>query len=503
MTRVELVFVSAPGAGHLVSSTEFAKVLVDRDERVSVTFLVMKMPFDSKTSEFIKSLATTNISNRLRFIELPAIELDPSDTSVRPMTTLIETQKPHVREVVSNLIKPESSPSEPRLGGFVLDMFCTQFIDVANEFGVPSYIFLTSGAAFLGLVFHIQYIHDHQQVDPTKLENSDVELSVPAVSLPLPAKVLPSVLMNEQWLSVLLQQVRRFRETKGIMVNTFMELESYAVNALTTESMNNDAPPVYPVGPILNLKGDEGTSNQDCIMRWLDDQAPSSVVFLCFGSMGGFNTEQVKEIALALERSGHRFLWSLRKPASKGTMEAPTDYTNPEEALPEGFLDHTAGIGKVIGWAPQVVVLAHKAIGGFVSHCGWNSTLESLWFGFVSHCGWNSTLERLRFGVPIAALPLYAEQQFNAFLLVQELGLGVEIKVDYRSDQFVMTSSPKDMIVSADVIERGIRCVMDHDCEVRRKVKDISEKSRQALMEGGSSHRSLGRLIEDVINNIE
>ncbi|KAJ8770444.1 hypothetical protein K2173_017935 [Erythroxylum novogranatense] len=481
MTKVELVFVPAPGAGHLGSSTEFAKVLVDRDERVSVTFIVMKMPFDSKTSEFIKSLATTNISNRLRFIELPAIELDPSDTSVRPIPTLIETQKPHVREVVSNLIKPESSPEEPRLGGFVLGMFCTPFIDVANEFGVPSYLFFPSDAACLGLFFHIQYIHDHQQVDPTKFENSDVELSVPTVSLPLPAKVLPSTLMNEQWLPVLLQLIRRYRETKGIMINTFMELESYAVNALTTESMNSNAPPVYPVGPILNLKGYQGTSDQDCIMRWLDDQAPSSVVFLCFGSKGSFDTEQVKEIALAVERSGQRFLWSLRKPASKGAMETPTEYTNPEEALPEGFLDRTAGIGKVIGWAPQVVVLAHKAIGGFVSHCGWNSTLESLWFG-----------------VPIATLPLYAEQQLNAFLLVHELGLGVEIKVDYRNDQF-----SKNMIVSADVIERGIRCVMDHDGEVRRKVKDISEKSRQALTEGGSSHRSLGRFIEDVICNIE
>ncbi|KAF2319836.1 hypothetical protein GH714_019529 [Hevea brasiliensis] len=198
-------------------------------------------------------------------------------------------------------------------------------------------------------------------------------------------------------------------------------------------------------------------------MQWLDDQPVASVVFLCFGSMGSFGEDQLKEIACALEHSGHRFLWSVRRPPPPGKQAFPTDYEDPQEVLPEGFLERTAAVGKVIGWAPQVAILAHPAIGGFVSHCGWNSVLESIWFG-----------------VPIATWPIYAEQQFNAFEMVIELGLAVEIKMDY--------SKESGMIVNCDEIERGIRCLMENDSEKRKKVKEMSEKSRMALIEGGSSY---------------
>lgn len=123
------------------------------------------------------------------------------------------------------------------------------------------------------------------------------------------------------------------------------------------------------MGPIINL--DNGAEENSDIVGWLDDQPPSSVVFMCFGSLGNFDEIQVKEIALALERTGHRFLWSLRRPPSpEQTSRAPGDYEDPGAVLPEGFLQRTAGIGKVIGWAPQVEMLAHGAVGGFVSHYG-------------------------------------------------------------------------------------------------------------------------------------
>jgi hypothetical protein len=198
--------------------------------------------------------------------------------------------------------------------------------------------------------------------------------------------------------------------------------------------------------------------------------------------MGSFSEEQLKEIASALEQSGYRFLWSVRQPPPKGKMGFPTDYANPEEAVPTGFLDRTAGIGKVIGWAPQVAILAHPAIGGFVSHCGWNSILESLWFG-----------------VPIAAWPLFSEQQLNAFEMMIELGLAAEIKMDYRKD----FRAENEVIVSADIIEKGIMSVMEQDSEVRKKVKAMSEMGKKALLDGGSSHSILGRLIEDMMNNLK
>ncbi|KAI4305636.1 hypothetical protein L6164_028992 [Bauhinia variegata] len=145
------------------------------------------------------------------------------------------------------------------------------------------------------------------------------------------------------------------------------------------------------------------------------------------------------------------------------------------------FLDRTAQIGKIVGWAPQVEILAHKAVGGFVSHCGWNSVLESVYYGG-----------------PIATWPPFAEQQINAFPLVVELGLGVEIAMDYRKD---LQGGSKN-ILSAEKIVKGIKNLMVEEGEMRKNMKGMSEKSRSTLIEGGCSYSSLGRLIDDAISMV-
>ncbi|KAL2543114.1 UDP-Glycosyltransferase superfamily protein [Abeliophyllum distichum] len=225
-------------------------------------------------------------------------------------------------------------------------------------------------------------------------------------------------------------------------------------------------PPVFPVGPVINLK--QKPDEDEGIRRWLDNQPTSSVVFLCFGSWGSFKGEQVKEVAIALERSGYSFLWSLRPPMD---VDFSSDYDYREEILPEGFLERTSGVGKVISWAPQLAVLSHPAVGGFISHCGWNSILESLWFG-----------------VPIAAWPMYAEHHFNAFEMVVEFGMAVDINMDSK------------MIVTCEDIERGIRQLMNGN-EIRKKAKEMKEKSHITLMEHGSSYDFLGRLIDGIMHN--
>lgn len=189
---------------------------------------------------------------------------------------------------------------------------------------------------------------------------------------------------------------------------------------------------------------------------------------------------QVKEIALALERSKHRFLWSLRPPNPKEETEVPLQYSNPEKVLPPGFLERTSETGKVIGWAPQASVLSHVSVRGFVSHCGWNSILESLWFG-----------------VPMGTWPLYAEQQVNAFKMVSEMGTAVDIKMDYRNDHNMKT----EVAVKAEEIERKIRLLMmdENVSEVRMKVKEMKEKSRLAVTENGSSYEAIGRLIDEIV----
>nr|BBK15467.1 UDP-glycosyltransferase [Polygala tenuifolia] len=475
MEKAELVFIPSPGVGHIMSTVEIAKVLLNHDERLSITVFIINSPFSpNKFNPNIISFPSPSLSKRIKFTTLP--DIHPTDDNIANIfTQLIDGQAPNVKKWVNEFVNSNSNLDSPRLAGFVIDMFCTAMIDVANEFGVPTYMFFTSSAAYLAFKLHMLKLRDEHNVDTTEFKNSDAEFIVPSCVNPVPAKVLPEVMLKEEYLHFYIVHARRSKEVKGILVNSFLELESRAVHALQSD---DEIPPVYPVGPILQLSGGNKSSYED-IFQWLDNQPPKSVVFLCFGSMGTIVANQVMEFASALEKSGVRFLWSLRK--RQKLMGAPSDVTNFEGILPEGFLDRTAGVGKIIGWAPQVEILAHKATGGFVSHCGWNSSLESIYFG-----------------VPMATLPLSAEQQFNAFSLVKEYGVAVEIKMDYRVG-FEMEARE---IVSAEVIEKAIVLLMQHDSDVRRRAKAMKEISRKALVDGGSSVSSLRYFIDDVFKNM-
>ncbi|XP_022847831.1 putative UDP-glucose flavonoid 3-O-glucosyltransferase 3 [Olea europaea var. sylvestris] len=481
MKKAELVFIPSPRVSHLMSTVEMAKLLLQKDARMSITVLIMKFPNDTVLESYTQKLfAATDPSSRLRLINLPGQdELKPIKSETF-FFDFIDSQAILVRNILSNMM--ESSDSQ--LAGIVIDMFCTSFIDVANELGLNSYIFFTSGAACLSLFLHLVSLFFEHNQDLTQYKNSDVELPVPCFSIPVPAKVLPYVFVEDASKSkMFLGYFKKFRETNGIMVNTFSELESYAIQALSTDE---NTPKIYPVGPILNLNENNSPKNEsdEFILDWLDKQSESSVVFLCFGSMGSFDECQVKEIATALENSGQRFLWSLRKPPPKDKMEFPEAYDDPQEVLPDGFIERTKEVGKVIGWAPQMAVLSHPAVGGFLSHCGWNSTLESVW------CG-----------VPMATWPMFAEQQLNAFQLVKDLGIAEAIRIDYRRD--FKAENPVDFVPSED-IESGILRLMGNNGknEMKQKVTELKNKSRMALQEGGSSYTAQSLFIEDVINSI-
>ncbi|KAK4277679.1 hypothetical protein QN277_015639 [Acacia crassicarpa] len=481
--KSQLVFVPFPAIGHLVPTIQFAKLLIEHDEHLSITALLIQAPFDPAVDSYTHSLTSSPsvFSQRLRFILLPTSH-HPHANSDQPshpapfIDSLIENQKPSVREAVSNL---KSEPDTAQIAGFVVDMFCTSMIDVANEFGVPTMVFLITGAAFLGFMLHIHEIRERGNVDTTSFnfKESGTEFAIPSFVNLVPASVFTEAVLDKGWDSFFYSRANELRKVKGIMVNTFEELEPHAVQSFCNSDFK-----VFTVGPIVNIgeDRDEKVQQGSDVMEWLNDQPVSSVLLLCFGSRGYFeDTDQVTEIACALERSGVHFVWALRRPPSD-SVSAPGDYCDVAEVLPEGFLERTARIGRVIGWAPQAQILAHKAVGGFVSHCGWNSILESIYFG-----------------VPIATWPLFGDQGMNAFEVVKELKLGVEICLDNRMG---FCNVRKTEVISAERIEKGIRQVMEKESEVRKKVKHMSEISKRALMEGGSSYSHLGRFIHDILN---
>ncbi|KAJ9541416.1 hypothetical protein OSB04_027922 [Centaurea solstitialis] len=466
----QVAIIAAPTMGNLIPAVEFATHLINHHHhhhhrRISVAILLISMPQWPLNHHYIQSHTSTE---HIRFIHLhPLHPPNQCDSIVDLISLHIENHKHIVEETLKTL---------PSLAGVFVDMFCTSVIDVAADLDIPCYLFFASPATYLGFVLHLATLPAAESLD------SAADLTVPSFANSVPVTVLPSycIKRTELGYSKFVRHALRYKETKGIVVNTFKELEPYALDSLSSDKYPG-LPPVYPVGPIIDhvgpAKWHSNRSSHEKIMEWLDRQPSRSVVFLCFGSMGSLGRAQVREIATGLERAGFRFLWALREPG-KEKLELPKDYEEVGESLfPAGFIDRTAKMGLVSGWAPQVSVLAHEAIGGFVSHCGWNSILESIWYG-----------------VPIATWPLYAEQQLNAFEMVNELGLSVELRLDSRD-------GGGDLVL-AEELERGVRELMmdGGDGElIRKKVKEMSEKAKKALMENGSSFQAMDDLINDVL----
>ncbi|KAK7411739.1 hypothetical protein VNO78_03177 [Psophocarpus tetragonolobus] len=453
-TRFEVVFIATPALGNLVPIVEFANLLTKHDPRFSATVLTIHMPQRPLVNTYVQSRASESTS--LRILHLPTVDPPAPDnyhSSIAFLSLHLQNHKHHVKEALLQLARtqsnsPESvrndsnSPDSVRLAAVFVDMFGSSLVDVAAEINVPCYLFYASPASFLGFTLNLPRV------------DSESEFTVPSFENSLPRPVLPNAVLElNDGFSWFLSHATKYRETKGIIVNTIQELEYHALQSLYNDSK---LPRVYPIGPVVDLVGsaqwDPNPAQCERIFNWLDKQPRCSVVFLCFGSMGSLKGNQVGEIAIGLERAQVRFLWALREPPEV-QLEDPRDYDEVDALpLPDGFLKRTAGIGLVCGWVPQAKVLAHNAIGGFVSHCGWNSILESLWNG-----------------VPVATWPLYAEQRMNAFQMVRELGLAVEINM-------------VEDLMRAEEVESGVRTLMEGSNEIRRKVKEMSEKCREALM---------------------
>ncbi|PON36936.1 UDP-glucuronosyl/UDP-glucosyltransferase [Parasponia andersonii] len=457
--------IATPAIGLLTPTVEFARRLVDRyPDRLSATVLLIPAPQWPTIHSYTQSLLATS-SHNLRFLLLPTMHPPSPDhfhSYVAHISSFIDQHKPNVRNAISN-------DSKRRVVGLFVDLFCSSIADVADELGIPSYLFFTSPASFLSFALDLPIL------DSQLASESLTELSIRGFYNSVPRRVLHRVVMERgDGHSWYLQHARKYAQMKGIVVNTLQELEPFALDSLSRSA----TPRIYPVGPILNLNGSAqwhaDRARHESIIRWLDNQPTSSVVFLCFGSLGSLSGPQVREIAIGLERAGFRFLWSLREPP-KTNLGTPAEFSDFDEILPNGFLERTAKMGLVCGWVSQMTILSHQAIGGFVSHCGWNSTLESLW------CG-----------VGIATWPIYAEQHMNAFQMVKELGLSVEIRLDYWDGTD---------LVSAEEVETGIKTLMEGDDMLRAKVKGMREKCRMALTENGSSYESLGALVEELIAN--
>uniref|UniRef100_A0A5B7AC21 Glycosyltransferase n=1 Tax=Davidia involucrata TaxID=16924 RepID=A0A5B7AC21_DAVIN len=266
----------------------------------------------------------------------------------------------------------------------------------------------------------------------------------------------------------------------GVVVNTFEELES----AYVEEFRKVRGSKVWCIGPVSlcnkeNVdraeRGNKASIDENHCLKWLDSQEPNSVVYACLGSLSRLTPPQLIELGLGLEASNRPFIWVIRGRNKSEELE--------KWILQERYEERTRGRGLLIrGWAPQILILSHPAIGGFLTHCGWNSTLEGV-------CG----------GVPVITWPLFAEQFYNEKFVVQILRIGVRVGAEFavkwgEEEKF-------GVLMKREEVKKAIDKLMDdgdEGQERRNRARKLGKMANRALQEGGSSFLNMENLIQDI-----
>ncbi|XVF33195.1 hypothetical protein REPUB_Repub17cG0147700 [Reevesia pubescens] len=454
-----IAILPSPGMGHLIPLVEFAKRLVHQ-HNFSVTFVI---PTDDSPSKAQKSTLDSLPSSIDSFF-LPRVDLSdlPEDSKIETLISLtVARSLSFLRDALKSLV------AKTKLVGLVVDLFGTDAFDVAREFNVSSYIFFPSTAMALSLFLYLPKL---DQMVSCEYRDLPEPVRIPGC-VPIHGKELLDPIQDRKndaykWL---LHHTNRYRLAEGIMVNSFEDLEAGAIKALQEKEPGK--PPVYPVGPLVNVDPSSKADESDCL-KWLDNQPHGSVLYVSFGSGGTLSYNQINELALGLEMSEQRFLWVVRSPNDKVAnatfFSLESDQKDPFDFLPKGFLERTKGRGLVVpSWAPQAQVLSHGSTGGFLTHCGWNSTLESV----VN-------------GVPLIAWPLYAEQKMNAVMLTEDIKIALRPKPNENG------------LVCRDEIAKAVKGLIEGEegKGVRNKMKDLKEAAAKVLSENGSSTKALSEV---------
>ncbi|XP_030515317.2 zeatin O-glucosyltransferase-like isoform X2 [Rhodamnia argentea] len=294
----------------------------------------------------------------------------------------------------------------------------------------------------------------------------------------LSSKGFPSlqVSFSNEFLKFIASQHDFKKLSSGSIYNTCRVVEDRYVDLFASATSNCITTKHWAIGPLNTVKVPEKSSRRSahvCI-KWLDKQAPSSVIYVSFGTTTALSDEQIREIAIGLERSGQKFIWVLRE-ADKADIFSGGGVTRKIE-LPQGFEEtvEARDSGMVVrDWAPQLEILGHPATGGFLSHCGWNSCMESI-----------------SMGVPILAWPMHSDQPRNAVLITRVLKIGLIVK-DWMS---------QDEVVESSTIQGAVKALMasEEGEETRKTAAELGAAVRGSMDEGGVSRAELDSFITHI-----
>ncbi|KAJ1278454.1 hypothetical protein BS78_04G080500 [Paspalum vaginatum] len=463
--------------GHTIPMVDLARLLAGRGARVSL----ITTPVNACRLRGVADQAA-RAKLPLEFIELPfPTEIHGLPPGIENVDQI--TDFSHFAPFFDALPKL-AGPLEaylralaPRPSCIVSDWCNPWTAGVATRLGIPR-LFFHGPSCFYSLCD--LNAMDHGLHDQTSAAGDDQEkFAVPGmpVHVEVTRATAPGFFKTPGFEAIWERCVEAMLTADGAVVNTFVDLEDEFV-ARYEAALGK---PVWTLGPLclanedadaMESRGDMSGVRRSAVTAWLDAMGTGSVVYVNFGSVARKLPRQLFEVGHGLEDSGKPFLWVVK--------EAEVAAQEVREWL-EALEARTAGRGLVVrGWAPQLAVLSHRAVGGFVTHCGWNSLMESI-----------------AYSVPVVTWPHFADQFLNERLVVDVLGVGVPIGVTAPVRLFDDETLP---VVRGD-IARAVSELMGGGNEAgerRRKAKEYGEKAHRAMEKGGSSYEKMTQLIESL-----
>ncbi|XP_043713642.1 scopoletin glucosyltransferase-like [Telopea speciosissima] len=451
--------------GHLIPAIAMARLFSSRGFKVTIITTPLNARLFSHTIDGDKQLGL-DISFQL--IQFPSEEAGlPQGCENASSIHNFSDVAPKFFKALDLLQQPFENLLQEHLPDFVVaDMFFPWVTDVAAKFGIPRLIFHGTGFFSLCVSDSLIRYNPHGNI---KSETERFVLPGLPDQIELMRSQLPDLQKIPSELGKLFERVGESEgRSYGVLVNSFYELEPGYVDHYR-KIMGRKA---WHIGPV-SLRNRDITDKEQrhgCL-SWLDSKKPNSVLYVCFGSMAPFTAQQLLEIAMGLEASGQPFIWVLRLKGEEAEQRS---------RMPDGFEERIEGRGLIIrDWAPQVLILDHPAVGGFMTHCGWNSTMESVSAG-VAKITW----------------PMFAEQFHNEKLVTQVLKVGVSVGAqDYQE------VVGEKRVVKREDIKKVVQQLMvggEEAEQLRSRARELKEMARTVFEEGGSSYADLTALIEEM-----
>ncbi|KAG6550241.1 hypothetical protein Mapa_008201 [Marchantia paleacea] len=469
--RAHVLMVCVPFPGHCAPFTQLLYHL-SRHENVKVTVMGHK----DRNAEMAKLYDRGEFRNlelhfETVFGDPPPYPSDPK-FPIRA-ATCADQMLVEFEPVKQRLVAEKDNVGAPT--SIVCDMFLWFTKDAADEMGVPWYPFVSTSQWF-GLCGYMGDKLSERNLHPHHSEVKDQKIDIPGLDFAYVYDIPHEVMEFPEFYANVTDRTLR---ATGILCNSAYELEGSAGTLLATKALvqqsgkknlKGEEAQVIPVGPMAQIPGfgvqyNSRDQPHECL-KWLNTHAEKSVLYIAFGSLGNIVPGVFYELALGLEASGVSFLWALKmSPAQK------------DELLPQGFLERvqSSGLGFIeSGWAPQTQILTHPATGGFLSHCGWNSTMESL-------CA----------GVPMITWPLSADQPMNARFVVDVKKVGVT----------VLSGSADESVVGNEDISKAVKRLMveEEGKQIKRNSLELKKLLASLVAEGGSTYKALRYFINDLV----